>query len=85
MTYALGWLGLVAVSLWVSLLAFVWAMKNGQFAEQQRLRYLPLRDEPTALQADKPPRPPLGIYALLGICACVVAVFLAALFLSLIC
>ncbi|MHB8808639.1 MAG: hypothetical protein ACYC9M_01310 [Desulfobulbaceae bacterium] len=74
----------MGISLWVSLLAFVWAMKSGQFAEQQRLRYLPLRDEPTALRADKPPRPPFGVYVLLGISACVVAVFLVALFLSLV-
>jgi cbb3-type cytochrome oxidase maturation protein len=84
MTYVFGWLGLVGVSLWVSLLAFVWAMKSGQFAEQERLRYLPLRDEPTALQAGQPPQPPFGVYVLLGISGCVGAVFLVALFLSLI-
>lgn len=83
MTYVFGWLGLVGVSLGVSLLAFVWAVNSGQFGEQQRLRYLPLRDEPTALQADRPPRPPFGVYVLLGISACVVSVFLVALFLSL--
>lgn len=27
---------------------FVWALKNGQFSEQQRARFLPLEDEPDA-------------------------------------
>ncbi len=29
----------------VSLVAFIWALNNGQFKDQQRARYLPLRDE----------------------------------------
>lgn len=30
----------------VSLLAILWAFKNGQFTDQQRARYLPLENEP---------------------------------------
>lgn len=29
----------------ISLIAFVWALKNGQFQEQQRARFLPLEAE----------------------------------------
>ncbi len=43
--YYLPWVLLIAVSLWVSLAGFFWALKHGQFAEQERARYLPLRDE----------------------------------------
>ena len=30
----------------ISLLVFFWAVKSGQFQDQQRARFLPLRDEP---------------------------------------
>ncbi len=46
MEYYLGWMALVAFSLWVSVLAFFWAMRDGQFSDQQRARYLPLSHEP---------------------------------------
>ncbi len=39
------WISLVTISLWVSLVAFVWALRNGQFSDQGRARYLPLTDE----------------------------------------
>jgi cbb3-type cytochrome oxidase maturation protein len=84
MNYVFGWMGLVAISLWISLVAFVWAVKSGQFAEQQRLRYLPLRDQPAVPPAGDPGRLPVEVYALLGIGGCVIAIFLAAVFLSLI-
>ena len=32
----------------VSLVVFCWALKNGQFTDQQRARFLPLEDEPKA-------------------------------------
>ena len=46
--YYLPWVLLVVVSLWVSLAGFVWALSHGQFSEQERARYLPLRDELSA-------------------------------------
>jgi cbb3-type cytochrome oxidase maturation protein len=36
----------IAIGLTISLVVFFWAVKNGQFKDQQRARYLPLRDEP---------------------------------------
>jgi cbb3-type cytochrome oxidase maturation protein len=36
----------IAIGLSISLLVFFWALKTGQFRDQQRARYLPLRDEP---------------------------------------
>ncbi len=47
MEYYFGWMALVAFSLWVSVLAFVWALRDGQFGDQQRARYLPLSHEPS--------------------------------------
>jgi cbb3-type cytochrome oxidase maturation protein len=44
MGYYLPWLLLVMVSLSAALGGFLWALRNGQFSDQQRARYLPLRD-----------------------------------------
>jgi cbb3-type cytochrome oxidase maturation protein len=43
--YYLPWIMLLVVSLWVSLAAFFWAFRHGQFTDQERARYLPLRGE----------------------------------------
>lgn len=40
----------MATGLVLSLAVFFWALKSGQFNEQQRARYLPLKDLP-----EKPP------------------------------
>ena len=42
MIYYAGWLFLVGTSLTVSLVAFIWALRAGQFSDQDRARYLPL-------------------------------------------
>jgi len=42
MIYYSGWLFLVVISLIVSLAAFIWALRSGQFSDQERARYLPL-------------------------------------------
>jgi cbb3-type cytochrome oxidase maturation protein len=36
----------ITIGLTISLLLFYWGLKNGQFRDQQRARFLPLRDEP---------------------------------------
>ncbi len=36
----------------ISLVVFIWALNNGQFKDQQRARYLPLKDE---TDEDEPP------------------------------
>ncbi len=35
----------IAIGLAISLALFFWALKNGQFQDQQRARFLPLRDD----------------------------------------
>ena len=37
-----GWLSLVTISLLVSIGAFVWALRSGQFSDQERARFLAL-------------------------------------------
>lgn len=52
--YAPLWLMLTAVSLGMSVLAFIWALQTGQFSDQGRARRLPLRDEPLPPPANDP-------------------------------
>ncbi|MFZ0241950.1 MAG: hypothetical protein WAL90_09915 [Desulfobacterales bacterium] len=54
----------IAIGLILSVAVFVWAVKNGQFGEQQRARFLPLEDGPNAtpVKASKIRR--LEIYSL---------------------
>lgn len=40
----------IGIGLVISLVVFCWAFKTGQFTDQQRARFLPLRDED-----DQPP------------------------------
>jgi cbb3-type cytochrome oxidase maturation protein len=43
----------MALGLGITLIVFAWALKNGQFKEQQRARFLPLHEAPDP----PPPRP----------------------------
>ncbi len=36
----------IVIGISISLLVFFWAVKSGQFQDQERARFLPLRDEP---------------------------------------
>ena len=55
MIYYFGWLWLVLLSLGVSLLAFAWAVKTGQFSDQNRARSLPLLDSTGGGEVVSPP------------------------------
>ena len=79
MNYAVSWLGLVTISLAVSLVAFVWGLNHGQFSEQQRLRYLPLRDEPARPELADPRQKPLEVKVLAAISLLVLGVYLVAI------
>ncbi len=61
------WIILVAISLFVSLIAFVWALRSGQFSDQGRARYLPLSDDSTLLQVRPPSKRTKEAYVLLCI------------------
>jgi len=82
MNYVLGWLGLVSISLGLSLVAFIWAVRNGQFGEQQRLRYLPMRGEAAGIALAAPGKKPLEVWVLIGIGLMVVAIFVTAVVIS---
>ena len=61
------WIGFIAAGLWVSIGAFLWAIQSGQFSDQTRARYLPLRDETFQQPVLNPSRLPKEVYALLGV------------------
>ena len=42
----------IVVGFAVTLAVFFWALKNGQFRDQQRARFLPLEDEPELINSD---------------------------------
>ena len=41
----------IGIGLTLVVVVFFWALKNGQFSDQQRARYLPLEDEGGAMDA----------------------------------
>jgi len=82
MIYSFGWLALVIVSLAVSLIAFMWGLGNGQFSDQTRARYLPLRDQLFPAVAGNQVKPDRTIYVLLGIMACVMVILLMPILLT---
>ncbi len=63
--YFFGWIILVMISLWASVLAFIWALRAGQFADQRRARYLPLSGELSSPAAKDPGKFTKEVYALL--------------------
>jgi cbb3-type cytochrome oxidase maturation protein len=65
MMFYLGWLMLIALGVGVSLGVFVWALKTGQFSDQQRARYLPLQNEQLELLPAQAQRLPAEVYALI--------------------
>ena len=75
MMYYLPWLLLTMVSIGVAFAWFFWGVKNGQFLDQDRARYLPLRDFEPSRAAD-PGRsifPKMIVLALLAITAAMMA------------
>ncbi len=63
--YFFWWIVLIAIALWSSFAAFFWALRSGQFSDQERARYIPLRDQRPGGTPGPPSRPGLEIYVLL--------------------
>ncbi len=56
------WIILVAFSLWFSLMAFFWGLQSGQFSDQERARFLPLRDTCRLGRRQDPAKLPVEVY-----------------------
>ncbi len=59
------WIILVVFSLGISLAAFFWGLQSGQFSDQERARYLPLRDRLPQAPVKDPSRLALEVYVLM--------------------
>ncbi len=66
MSYYLPWILLLAAGLGLSFAGFFWALRNGQFSDQDRARYLPLRGEADRCFEVAPLRL-RGVYGLLAL------------------
>jgi len=77
------WIILVAFSLLASLAAFFWGLQSGQFSDQERARFLPLRDALPAPAPKNPAKLTVEVYILMAIGLMVLSGFATALFLSL--
>jgi nitrogen fixation-related uncharacterized protein len=78
--YYLPWTLLVIISLWASVAGFIWALRSGQLAEQNRARYLPLRDQDSPTPVKDPGKFCPEVYFLLTILGIGCAIFLLVLF-----
>lgn len=79
MFYYLPWVLLIVASLWVSLAGFLWAFKSGQFSDQDRARYLPLRGEVLPSPVKDPAKFSREVYVLLALVGAVVFLLAAVL------
>lgn len=65
--YYLSWIILVVISLWVSVIGFIWALRSGQFSDQNRARYLPLRDDYPGPPVKNPAKLSCEVYFLFAV------------------
>jgi len=61
--YYIAWIILIAISLWFSLIGFLWAIRTGQFSDQERARYLPLVGEDPGIEVKDPSKWSREVYA----------------------
>jgi len=63
--FFLSWILLIAAGLLASMGVFFWALRSGQFSDQERARYLPLSDGLPLSRVENPARLSREVYALL--------------------
>jgi cbb3-type cytochrome oxidase maturation protein len=64
MFYLISWTALIAATVLFSLVTFFWALRNGQFEEQERARFMPLIDLPPPEKPLSFKRRPIELYVL---------------------
>ena len=77
------WIILVAFSLWFTLMAFFWGLHSVQFSNQERARFLPLRDDQPQPAVSNPAKLTVEVYVLMSVGLMVLLGLAAALFFSL--
>lgn len=66
------WFCLMGASLMAGVVLLVWGFRSGQFAEQERARFLPLRDQALQTPMERPGKLTAEVYVLLGLIGAVV-------------
>jgi cbb3-type cytochrome oxidase maturation protein len=82
MLYYFPWLILIVISLSTALGAFIWALGSGQFSDQERARFLPLRDL-GGVEKRAPGKPGRLIVAFATVFAMVLVMMAAAVYIAL--
>ena len=82
MFYYLPWLILIVISVSTALGAFIWALGSGQFSDQERARFLPLRDL-GEVQETAPGKPGRLILAFATVFGLVLIMMAAAVYIAL--
>jgi cbb3-type cytochrome oxidase maturation protein len=77
------WIILVAFSLYFTLMAFFWGLQSGQFSDQERARFLPLRDAGLPPTVINPAKLTVEVYVMMAIGLMVLSGLAASLFFSL--
>jgi len=67
--FFIGWIVLIIVGLGASLGVFFWALRTGQFSDQERARYLPLTDGFPLPPVENPSRLSREVYVLIFVIA----------------
>jgi cbb3-type cytochrome oxidase maturation protein len=80
--YYLSWIILVVISLWISVVGFIWALKSGQFSDQSRARYLPLRDDYPGPPVKNPAKLSSEVYFLFAVLGIGCSILLIALIMT---
>lgn len=81
--FFLGWIVLILVGLGASLVVLFWALRTGQFSDQGRARYLPLKDEFPMSRVEDPAKLTVEVYALLFVIGIGLAALLGTVILTL--
>lgn len=76
------WILLVILSLAISLAAFMWGLRTGQFSDPERARYLPLNHALLPPPVKDPSKITVEVYALIVIAVMGFLIFLATVILS---
>jgi cbb3-type cytochrome oxidase maturation protein len=76
------WVILVIISVGLSLAAFIWGLRSGQFADPERARYLAISERSLAPPVAEPGRITREVYLLWLIAAMVLAILATTVVLS---
>ena len=82
MFYLIGWITVIVLTLVVSFGGFFWALKSGQFGDQNRPRFFPLVDLPPFTDTPRPIGRIVELYALISGALFVVSALIAAIILG---